>query len=250
MSNNIQIIVLAGGQGKRMNNQDLPKVLVPFKGKPIISHLLSAIKDSGYCEKPVIVVGPKADQLKAALGPSYQYIFQPEQLGTGNAVLVCREELVGKVEDVMILYGDHPLVTAGMIEKLADTHLQSGNVMTMATVKVSDFSGWRQAFFDFGRIIRDERGRVCEIIERKDATDLQKEIKEVNPGYYCFKANWLWQNLDQLKNNNAQKEYYLTDLVGLACHQDQMITTVQIEPKEALGVNTAEQLALVEKMCR
>ncbi|MFA6410100.1 MAG: NTP transferase domain-containing protein [Candidatus Buchananbacteria bacterium] len=248
MEDKIQIVVLAAGFGKRMNNHDLPKVLIPFKGKPIISHLLLAIKESGVGQKPVIVIGQKSEMIKSALGPDYTYVFQAEQLGTGHAVSVTKSELEGKAENIMILYGDHPLVSSLMIKKLAAAHLANQKVLTMATVKVPDFSDWRQSFYDFGRIFRGDNKLVCQIIEKRDATQEQKEIKEVNPGYYCFQADWLWSNLDKLKNDNSQKEYYLTDLVGLACQQGKEIATVEIEPKEALGVNTAEQLALVEKM--
>ncbi|MFA5022635.1 MAG: NTP transferase domain-containing protein [Patescibacteria group bacterium] len=250
MKDKIQIVVLAAGYGKRMNNCELPKVLIPFNGKPIISHLLAAIKESDVCLKPVIVVGQKAYQVQEALGPDYIYIFQKEQLGTGHAVLVTKPSLKGKAENIMILYGDHPLVTATMIKKLATAHLASKKVLTMATVKVADFLDWRGNFYDFGRIIRNDSSQVCQIIEKRDASLEQKEIKEVNPGYYCFQAEWLWANLDKLKNTNSQQEYYLTDLVDLACRQGQEIATVEIEPKEALGVNTADQLALAEGMCK
>ncbi|MFA6215325.1 MAG: NTP transferase domain-containing protein [Patescibacteria group bacterium] len=244
----IQIIILAAGHGKRMNNAELPKVLVPFKGKPLISRLLQAIKASGVCAKPAIVVGQKADMIKAALGSDYTYIFQAEQLGTGHAVMCSKDELAGKAENIMVLYGDHPLVSAETIKKIAAAHLETGAILTMATVTIPDFSDWRANFYDFGRIIRTDSGRVCAIVEKKDAAESQKEIKEVNPSYLCFQAEWLWENLAKLKNDNAQKEYYLTDLIGSACRQSQEITTVEIRPEEALGVNTAEQLELINKI--
>lgn len=244
----IQIIVLAAGHGKRMNNNYMPKVLIPFFGKALVQHLIEAIKESGVCHQLAIVVGQEAEMVKQVLGPNYTYVLQAEQLGTGHAVTCTREALKGKADDIMVLYGDHPLVTAAMITNLTQVHLDQGRVLTMGTVKVSDFDGWRESFTNFGRIIRDDQGKVCEIVEVKDATEGQKEIKELNPSYFCFKADWLWQNLDNLKNNNAQQEYYLTDLVGLACSQGQEIATVEIEPKEALGVNTAEQLELIKQI--
>lgn len=244
----IQIIVLAAGAGKRIKNKNLPKILLSLKGKPIIQHLLTAIKKSGVCKKPVIVIGQKADQVKAALRSDYTYIFQAEQLGTGHAVACTRQQLEGKVKDIMVLYGDHPFVSAKTIRKLTDTHLKEGKVLTMATTKVVNFADWRQGFFNFGRIIRNEKGKVSQIVEFKDATDRQKEIKEINPAYFCFKADWLWQNLNKLKNDNAQQEYYLTDLVSFACQQRQDISPVEIEPKEALGVNTIEELKLLKNI--
>jgi len=243
----IQVIVLAAGQGKRMGDKNLPKVLIPFKGVPIIKHLLAAVKNSGVCAKPVIVIGQQAEAVKKELGPDYIYIYQAQQLGTGHAVMSAQKELAGKVQNIMVLYGDHPLVTSTMIKKLTDVHLQQGKVLTMATVSLPDFEGWRQVFFDFGRVIRDKNGRVIRIVEKKDATKKQLEIKEGNPSYFCFKADWLWANLAKLKNDNTQNEYYLTDLAKLACDQKQEVATVEIEPKEALGINTAKQLKLLEQ---
>ena len=248
MEEKTQIIILAAGQGKRMGNATLPKVLTPFKGKPFINHLLESIKDSGVCNKPAIVIGQRAEQIKEVLGSDYIYIFQKEQLGTGHAVMVTKDKLEGQAENIMVLYGDHPLVSADTIKNVAEAHAESGTVMTMATTIVSDFEGWRQSFIGFGRIVRGQDNKLEKIVEKKDATPEELEIKEVNPSYFCFKTNWLWENLDKLKNNNAQEEYYLTDLVGLAVEQGQQIATVEIELKEALGVNTNEQLKLLEKL--
>ena len=248
MKEKTQIIILAAGQGKRMGNATLPKVLTLFKGKPFINHLLESIKDSGVCDKPAIVIGQKADQIKEALGSDYIYIHQSEQLGTGHAVMVTKDKLEGQTENVMVLYGDHPLVSAETIKNIVEAHATSKAVMTMATTTVSDFNDWRQSFIGFGRIVRDQNNKLEKIVEKKDATPEELEIKEVNPSYFCFKTGWLWQNLDKLKNNNAQAEYYLTDLVGLAVEQGQQITTVEIGLKEALGVNTSEQLELLEKL--
>lgn len=246
--NKIQIIVLAAGHGKRMNNNDLPKVLVPLKEKPMIKYLLEAIAKSGICQKPVIVVGNKAEQIKTILGPDYSYVFQAEQLGTGHAVLCCKEMLENNAESIMVLYGDHPFVSAEMISKLAQTHLDQNAVLTMATVKVPDFEDWRKDFMGFGRIIRDEKNEIIKIIENKDATEEQRQIKELNPAYFCFKSEFLWAALDSLKNDNVQHEYYLTDLVSMAFSQNKKIATFQIKPEEALGVNTAEQLELLENL--
>ena len=244
----LQIVVLAAGHGQRMNNSDLPKVLVPLKGKPIIKYLLKAIKDSGITTKPVIVVGQKAEVVKQALGPEYNYVFQAEQLGTGQAVACVRELLKNRVANVMVLYGDHPLITPATIKRLAESHLKSDATITMATVKVDDFNGWRNPLYDFGRIIRDKKGKVVKIVEKKDATQDELNLTEVNPGYYCFKADWLWHNLPKLKNDNIQQEYYLTDLVVLAVRSGQAINSLEIDAPEALGVNTLEQLKILESL--
>ena len=274
----IQIVILAAGLGKRMNNKDIPKALTPLRGKPLISYILSAIKDSGICEKPAIVVGHKSELVKRELGsnyiyvdqieplsasdggmatevvdlykdhPTYKFIPRPELLGTGHAVMKTKDKLKGKADDVMVLYSDQPLVSPKTIKKITTTHLDSGNVLTMGTVIIPDFNGWREGFYDFGRVIRNQSGKLQGIIEKKDANNEQLNIKEINPGYYCFKADWLWQNLDKLKNNNAQGEYYLTDLIDIAFQQGEEIATVEIDPKEALGVNNEEHLKLIEEL--
>lgn len=243
-----QVIILAGGLGKRMNSHDIPKALVPLNGRPIIEYLIDSIKTSGVSTRPVIVVGKLADKVKATLGDGYDYIFQPEQLGTGHAVMVCRDQLQDQAENVLVLYCDHPLVSAQTIKKIFDTHVREGRVLTMATSIVADFEAWRVPFYDFGRVIRSKSNEIIGIVEKKDASPDQLSIKEVNPSYLCFKADWLWSSLELLKNNNNQHEYYLTDLVDIAFKQNQSIASVQIDSKEALGVNSQEQLDLISKV--
>lgn len=246
MINQIQIIVLAGGKGSRMN-ADMPKVLVPLKGKPLIKHLLEAIAKSGISLNPILVVGQKRELIMNELGPFYRYAIQTEQLGTGHAVNSARQLAENQANHILILYGDHPCVSAETIKNLAEAHIQSNGVLTIATVIVPNFDDWRAGFFDFGRIIRDGSGQIVKIIEKKDATDIEKQITEINPAYFCFKASWLWQHLSKIKNRNSQGEYYLTDLIGLAQNQGHIINSIAIEPREALGVNTAEQLIMLEQ---
>jgi bifunctional UDP-N-acetylglucosamine pyrophosphorylase / glucosamine-1-phosphate N-acetyltransferase len=226
----IQVIILAAGEGKRMHNPVLPKVLISLRGQPII------------------VVGNKADLIKARLGPAYPYVYQAQQLGTGHAVAVTRAIVEGKAKHIMVLYGDHPFVSAQTIQKIAQTHLDSQAVLTMATTTVADFDDWRASFDLFGRVVRDDNNQILKIVERKDAMPEIAAIKEVNPAYFCFQADWLWSHIDKIQNNNAQAEYYLTDLVDLAFQEKQKIATVDISPREALGVNTAEHLDLLEKL--
>ena len=118
----------------------------------------------------------------------------------------------------------------------------------MLTTEVPDFKDWREGFYAYGRILRDSSARVSAIRELKDCAEDEKTIKEVNPGYYCFDSKWLWQNIDQLKNTNQQKEYYLTDLVELAVQQGENIPSEKLDPIECLGINTKEQLELVESL--
>lgn len=247
MANMVQIIVLAGGQGKRMKSE-LPKVLVLFRGRPMIANLLESIKQSNICLRPIIIIGFHGDRVKQALGPNYDYIVQSEQLGTGHAVACAKPLLLGKSDDIMVLYGDHPLVSAETIRRVAAAHVEAGTVMTMAVIAVEDFNDWRQPLMQFGKIIRGADGQVKAIVEVKDCTEDQKKIKEVNPSYFCFKAGWLWDNINKLKNDNAQKEYYLTDMAALAISQGERIAEVPVAALEALGINTREQLEILEQI--
>lgn len=180
------------------------------------------------------------------LGPTYRYAIQTEQLGTGHAVNSARQLAENQADHILVLYGDHPYVSAETIKNLAEMHIQSDGVLTIATVNVPNFDDWRANFFDFGRIIRNKSGQIVKIIEKKDATDVERQITEVNPAYFCFKAGWLWRHLSKIKNKNAQGEYYLTDLISIAQSQNHAINSISIEPREALGVNIAEQLATLE----
>ena len=246
MTNKIQTVVLAGGKGSRMNT-DTPKALVPLKGKPMIKHLLDAIAESGLSLRPIIVVGQKRELVTSELGPNYHYAIQTKPLGTGHAVHSARQLAENQADHILVLYGDHPYVSAETIKNLADTHIQSDSVLTIATANVHDFDDWRACFFDFGRVIRDKFGRIVKIVEKKDATDLEKKVTEINPAYFCFKASWLWQHLSKIKNKNTQGEYYLTDMIGLAQKQGHIIRSISIEPREAMGINTTEQLLALEQ---
>ncbi|MES2930315.1 MAG: NTP transferase domain-containing protein [Patescibacteria group bacterium] len=243
---NTQIIILAAGHGKRMQSE-LPKALTLLNGKPFITHVLHSIKKSGMCDNPIIVIGQKGDSVRSALGPRYLYAVQEEQLGTGHAVM-CAENIAEKATSILVLYADHPLISAETIQNLIVTHQKEKATITMATAVVPDFNDWREAFVAFGRFIRNDKDTVVKIVESKDATDYEKDIKEVNPAYMCFDASWMWKHLHNLKNENAQQEYYLTDLVAMAFKENQKITTVTIDPREALGVNTKEQLELLENL--
>jgi len=195
---NTQIIILAAGHGKRMQSE-LPKALTPLLGKPFIRHVLSTVKKSGICDKPIIVIGQKGDQVRGVLGDGHLYAIQDKQL---------------------------------------------------ATVAVKDFKGWRKDFLTFGRFVRDANGQIEKIIEIKDASEKEKKIKEVNPAYMCFKASWMWGHLKKLQNKNAQGEYYLTDLIKMAFDEKEKISSIKIEDKEALGVNSQEELKRLEKIIR
>ena len=240
-----QIVILAGGQGKRMN-ANVPKVLVPFHGKPMIDHLLDAVSHSDIKAKPLVVVGYKKEDVINHLGERADFVVQTDQLGTGHAVRITEENINEDIENVLVLYGDSPAVTGAMIANLANTHKTSGKVLTMATVKLPNFEDWYQVFYrPFSRIVRDANGEIVRSVEFKDANDTEKEITEINPCYFCFNSKWLFEELKNLKNENAQGEYYLTDLVQKAAEIGS-ITSVAISPEEALGVNSVEELEKLE----
>jgi len=246
--NNVGVVILAAGKGKRMQaTSQQPKVLVPLAGRPMISYLLDSIEQSLLNIKPVIVIAPDLEIISRSLGSRCQYVIQEEQRGTGHAVQTAQANLLD-YKHVLVLYGDHPFVSADCIRKIISCHLRDEAVLTLATVKVPDFNEWRVGFSHFGRIVRDDNGQIQRIVEHKDATDDEKQITEVNPSYFCFNAQWLWEHLPLLDCRNAQNEYYLTDLVELALKQNDRLTSLTLDnPHEALGINTLEQLALAEQ---
>lgn len=242
----IKIIILAAGKGVRMRSE-LPKVLNKVKGEPMIRYLMKSVKWSAVDEKPIIVVSSKGKDLVKKVLKNFdcRYAVQKEQLGTGHAVLAARR-LVRGAKRIIVLYGDHPFLKKETIIKMASPKKA---VITLATIKVKDFKEWRNNFFHWGRIIR-KSGRVAGIIEFKDASDSEKKIKEVNPALYSFDAKWLWKNLKKLKNNNAQGEYYLTDLIRLAFEEGLKIDSFEIDPREAIGINSKEELEAAERLLK
>lgn len=243
---NIQIVIMAGGRGKRMN-ANVPKVLVPFNGKPLVEHIIDACSNSGISTKPILVVGYGREQVMDYFKDRVVYAIQEEQLGTGDAVKSAESVIDEKIEHVIVLNGDHPNTTGLLMNNLAQTHLANNTPLTMATVSVPNFEDWYSAFLSWGRILRDGNNKILGIKEYKDANDEQKLITEVNPSYFCFNKKWLFEGLHELKNENAQGEYYLTDLVQKAASEGS-IASVSISPEEALGVNSIEELQRLEKI--
>lgn len=247
-----QIIILAAGQGKRMG-VPYPKVLVPILEKPMIHYVLESVNNSGINTKPIIVVGvDNKEIISQSLGDNYEYVIQEKQLGTGHAVLSAEMNVDVDTEQVIVLYGDSPLVSKDTILKLSQTHGEGqNNKITMATTTVPDFLDWRENFYNhFSRVIRDENGNLVRTVEKRDALEYELAILELNPCYFIFDKNWLFENLKTISNNNDQGEYYLTDLAKLATASGFTIQTISIDPKEALGANTIEQKELIEKVLK
>lgn len=244
---NTRVVILAAGKGKRMG-VEIPKVLVSLRGEPVLYHLLRSVVESGVDSRPIVVVGENKSLIEESLrsgGFTVEYAVQDEQLGTGHAVRAA-EGVARDAESVLVLYGDHPFVSSATIRNIVSLHTESNAMLTLATLIVPDFDGWRISFADFGRIIRNTDGHIDRIVEKKDATPAELAVRELNPAFFCFNAVWLWQALGKLKNENVQGEYYLTDLVKLAMTDGVKIASLSIDPKEGAGINTQAHLAAAE----
>jgi bifunctional UDP-N-acetylglucosamine pyrophosphorylase/glucosamine-1-phosphate N-acetyltransferase len=248
----LDIIILAAGKGKRMHQAfpGLPKVLVPLAGRAMLLRLLDAVEASEVDGQPIVVVGPavEAEVREALAGKDVQFALQPEPRGTGHAVL-CAKDFVTGASNVLVLYGDQPLVSARTIRTLVESHLGNGAAVTMLTVPLPDFKEWRSSFADWGRVIRGKDGRFEKSVEAKDATVAELGVTEVNPCMYCFRSEWLWKHLPGVTCSNAQGEYYLPDVLAAAAGNGDRVETVAVaDAREVLGANTPEQLAVLERV--
>lgn len=236
--NIIGVVILAAGKGTRMKSDKL-KVMHNLNGRPLVDWVVSAVEALHL--KPAIIVNDKDSAVQDYLGNRANYVVQEKQLGTGHAVSVAENVLKNIVDHVVVLYGDMPFITPSSIQKLVRQHIDNGDVLTLMTATIDDFVQ-QNNFFDYGRIIRDEDDRIIKVVEKKDATPEVLKIREINTGYFCFEADWLWNNLKKLQNKNVQGEYYLTDLVKLAFEQKAKLSAISVSPREAMGINTLENL--------
>ncbi|MFB9324367.1 bifunctional UDP-N-acetylglucosamine diphosphorylase/glucosamine-1-phosphate N-acetyltransferase GlmU [Paenibacillus aurantiacus] len=238
----VMAIVLAAGQGKRMKSK-LYKVLHPVCGKPMVGHVLQTVKEAA-CERTVVVVGHGAEAVQAYVGDGAEFVLQETQLGTGHAVRQA-EALLGDEEGTtVILYGDTPLVTSGTIQSLLDLHAERGAAATVLTAVVPNPQG-------LGRIVRGEDGRVQRIVEQKDCTPEQAAITEINTGMYCFDNKKLFEALKLVTNENAQGEYYLTDVLEILRKAGETVEAyVAPDFAEGVGVNDRVGLAEAEQLMR
>ena len=240
MTSTAAAVILAAGQGKRMHS-DLPKVAHLCAGKPLVSWVADAARAAGA--NPVIaVIGHGADVVRR-LVPDLTFALQPEQRGTGDAVRCAMPALrdAGFSGPVLVLNGDSPLITPATIRRLADTQAATGAAMVALTCNLENP-------FGYGRIIRDaETGDVLRIVEQKDCTPEEAAITECNAGFYCFDSEALADALSRLTSDNAQGEYYLTDVLELSRAAGRRVVACMAEDlTECLGVNTPEQLAAAE----
>jgi bifunctional UDP-N-acetylglucosamine pyrophosphorylase/glucosamine-1-phosphate N-acetyltransferase len=250
MKNDTQIIILAGGKGKRMESEE-PKALVKFKGKPFIEHVLNTIAGLNLETKPVIVVGYKKESIMATLGDKYEYAEQEEQLGTGDAVKCAKSKIKKESGTILVISADQPSVSEATLQKIILTHREKNPTITIGTAIVPDFEEWRSGLRHFGRIIRGTSGQVLDITEFKDATEKEKLVKELNLALYAFDSKWLWENIGLLKNENMQGEYYLTDLIKIARDQNKKVEAVSVgNIIEAIHPNSKAELEVLEKLTK
>lgn len=244
MIDDTKIVVLAAGKGKRMG-LEIPKVLVPVKEKPMLGWLLEAIEASGVDGPPVIVYGPGLEDICTFVGARGVCTLQEKQLGTGHAVLAAKEVLAG-AKRLVVMYGDVPFISARAIRKMVEYHVQKPSPILAAVGVVDAYEGWQEIFKQLGRIKRDENGLIESIREAKDATEEELAIKEINAGFYVFDADWLWRHLEKVHNDNAQQEYYLTDVIAMAVQEGLPVRTYQIPIEECIGVNKLEERDVAE----
>jgi bifunctional UDP-N-acetylglucosamine pyrophosphorylase / glucosamine-1-phosphate N-acetyltransferase len=237
---NIGVILLAAGQGTRMKSS-MPKVLHPLAGKPLFLYALQVAKQL----KPsaiAVVIGHGAGAVRDAYrGEDVAWVTQEQQLGTGHAVLCAKPILGGFCGDVVILSGDVPLIQERTLAAMVTTHREHGAAVTLMTALLDMPTG-------YGRIVRDANGEVTGIVEEKDATAAQRQIREVNAGVYVAAPQFLFAALQEVKSDNRQAEYYLPDVAAIGLREGKKIATFRVdEPGEMMGINTREELARMEK---
>jgi bifunctional UDP-N-acetylglucosamine pyrophosphorylase/glucosamine-1-phosphate N-acetyltransferase len=230
-------IILAAGKGTRMKS-DLHKVLHPIAGRPMLLHLMASV-DALSPSKKIVVVGSGKDQLEAALAGSAELAVQEPQFGTGHAVQQAQGALAGFEGDILILYGDVPFVPTATMQAMVDRlNAPDAPAVVVLAFAPEDPTG-------YGRVIVED-GRIMKMVEQKDATEAEKAVKLSNSGLMAVKARDLFPLLDRVTDDNAQKEYYLTDIVNIANQDGRICVAVTTEPYDVAGINSRTQLAEME----
>lgn len=240
----VAVVILAAGLGKRMKS-DKAKVLHSILGRPMILYVVdTALAVAG--ENVILVVGHQADEVQATVAKQtdVKYAFQPEQLGTGHAVMCALPAVPEGIRHVVILCGDVPLLGRHTLQRFVDDHRSNHRTLSVLAVHLADPTG-------YGRVIRKGDNHVTGIVEEADATQEEKAIQLVNTGIYCIEREFLERTLQRIEADNAQGEYYLTDIVGLAHEAQREIgVTIGENPDEFVGINSREQLKTVESVMR
>ena len=236
----VQAIVLAGGKGTRMKS-DLPKVLFDLYGKSVIRHSIDNVREAGITDV-IVVVGHRRELVKEHLGDWVRFAVQKKQLGTGHAVQQALPMLDETTDSVIVCYGDMPFLSPNTFRALIDARSRLGVSASILTMELENPP-------DYGRVVRDDRGRVRKVVEVKDCTPEELEIKEFNVGVYCIGADALRWALPRLRRANAQDEYYLTDVVQVLTGGGRHVETVQTDRiEETLGINDRADLELAERL--
>ncbi len=235
-------LILAAGQGTRMKSDKI-KVLHHVGGKPMIQHVVDSITD--FSSNIVFVIGHQSEDVCDSLGnKEIEYVVQKEQLGTGHAVIQAREQIAKHNGHVLVLYGDTPLLREETLQRFVGIHQKKKAACTVLTALMDNPTG-------YGRIVKDQQGNITKIVEEKDASLEEKSIKEINSGVCCFDSKLLLQALDNLDNNNAQGEYYLTDTISYLSEQGESVVPMLInDNSEIIGINDRINLANAEKVFR
>lgn len=236
-------LILAAGKGKRMRS-DLPKVLHRLDGRYIVDHVIEAARKAGI-DRQILVIGHKAEKMREALaGRDILFALQAEQLGTGHAIMMAREQLTGFSGDLVVLCGDMPLVKPETIKRLVEERRRLNAAAVVLTVLFDDPG-------KYGRVVRDEKGFLKAIVEYRDADNRIRKIKEINTGAYCFDWPKLEKILDRLNPDNDQKEYYLTDSISLFVKLGETVgALIASDPREGYGINSVEELDMVETIIK
>jgi bifunctional UDP-N-acetylglucosamine pyrophosphorylase/glucosamine-1-phosphate N-acetyltransferase len=232
-------IVLAAGIGKRMQS-DLPKVLHPVLGRPMLEHVLDAVRAVGV-QRSIVVVGHQAERVQSAITRrDVEFVLQSPQLGTGHAVLQAEPLLRDVNGTAVVLCGDTPLLTPETLQDLLTTHRDTRAAATVLTAILDDPTG-------YGRVLRGADGSVRRIVEHKDATEEERRVREINSGLFTFSIADLFASLALVRSDNAQGEYYLTDTLAILLGMGRRVSArVCRDPRQVLGVNTPAQLQEVE----
>ena len=240
-SKGLAVVVLAAGKGTRMKSP-LAKVLQPLKNKPLLHYVLESLVPLNP-DFSIVVVGFQSEVVKKSFSDrGLVFVEQKEQLGTGHAAQQAKLALQDFSGDVLVVCGDMPLIKSQTLIDLVGRHRQKKSVCTILTLKSSEKK-------DFGLIIRDEKGLVSKIVERRDASEDEKKVDELNSGVYCFDNYLFSKALNGIDNNNIQKEFYLTDTIEYIVGSGFMVETLQTtDSSQLLGINRQEDLHLAEKI--
>lgn len=233
------VLILAAGKGTRMKS-DLPKVLHPLGGRPLLAYVVDAAREIG-AERIVAVVGYRAGDVRASFsGEGLVFVEQIPQLGTGHAVLSAQEAFADFCGSVLILCGDVPLLTSETLRQFLDFHRHEEAALTLLTAHLDNPTG-------YGRVVKDNRNSLIRIVEEKDATAEEKKIHEINTGLYCVESPFLFDAAGSIGRSNAQREYYLTDIIAIGRQRGfPMSCLLAADPNELMGINSPDDLLRAE----